>query len=154
MRALAVLTFVACVASAACAPPKIPSSTDELATMRTAWLAAFNAKQLEPAAQAYALDALYLPITGNRIVSRMAIKNLFAQIWEKLSAHLELTSKVVERSASLAYETGEYTEVLSGAGGSSMSIAGSYVFAYRKDPDGWHFVAQVWTDARPPSQSE
>ena len=98
-----------------CAAPKIPTSTDEVAVVRTTWLAAFNGKQLDAVAETYALDAVFLPITGNRLVSRMAIKNLYAQIWQRFTPHIELVSKYTERSAQLAYETGEYSEIITAA---------------------------------------
>jgi ketosteroid isomerase-like protein len=132
---------------AACAPPKIPTATDELDALRARWLAAFNGKQLDAVVGTYALDAVFLPITGNRVVSRLAIKNLYTQIWERFTPHIELTSKGVERSAQLAYETGEYREAVM-AGESRLDVAGSYVFVYRRDPDGWHIASQIFTETQ------
>ena len=133
------------LAALGCAAPKTPTSTDELTTLRTSWLTAFNAKQLDAVVQTYALDAVYLPITGNRVVSRLAIKNLYAQIWQRFTPHLELTTKYAERSASLGYETGEYSESVTAAEG-RLDVTGSYVFVYRRDPDGWHFLTQAFTE--------
>jgi uncharacterized protein (TIGR02246 family) len=129
----------------ACAGTKIPTSTDEIDALRRSWLTAFNGKQLDGVVNAYAIDAVFLPITGNRVVSRLAIKNLYAQIWEKFTPHLELTSKYAERSAQLAYETGEYTETITGDG-ARLDVVGSYVFVYRHDKDGWHIASQAWTE--------
>jgi uncharacterized protein (TIGR02246 family) len=144
MRVLALALLLA-----GCAAPKIPTATDELDTLRAHWLAAFNSKQLDAVVATYAMDAVYLPITGNRVVSRLAIKNLYAQIWARFTPHIELTSKGVERSAQIAYETGEYTESVTGEEG-RLDLAGSYVFVYRHDPDGWHIASQVWTEKQQP----
>ncbi len=133
---------------AACAAPKIPTATDELDGLRARWLAAFNAKQIDAVVDTYAIDAVFLPITGNRVVSRLAIKNLYTQIWSRFTPHIELTSKGVERSAAIAYETGEYSEVVTGQEG-RLDVTGSYVFVYRRDADGWHIASQVWTEKQP-----
>ncbi len=142
MRALALALLVGCAA------PKIPTATDELDGLRARWLAAFNGKQIDAVVLTYALDAVYLPITGNRVVSRLAIKNLYTQIWEKFTPHIELTSKGVERSGAIAYETGEYSESITAAEG-RLDVSGSYVFVYRHDTDGWHIASQVWTEKQP-----
>jgi uncharacterized protein (TIGR02246 family) len=135
----------------ACAAPKIPTSTDEVEAVRARFIAAFNGKQLEAIAQLYATDAIYLPVTGNRLVSRMAVHNLYAQIFEKFTPSLTLTTKYTERFGELAYETGEYTESVSSPEG-SLNLVGSYIFVYRHDgKDGWHFASQAWTEQHPRS---
>ena len=130
---------------AGCSAPKVPTSTDEVDALRASWLAAFNGKQLDAVVATYAVDATYLPITGNRVVSRLAIKNLYAQIWQQFTPRLALTSKYAERSAQLAFETGEYTETITGDG-ARLDVVGSYVFVYRHDKDGWHIASQAWTE--------
>ncbi|HEY0993115.1 MAG TPA: DUF4440 domain-containing protein [Kofleriaceae bacterium] len=125
---------------------RIATATDELAAVREAWTRAFNAKQLDAVAATYALDAVFLPITGGRVVSAAAIKNLHERIWAQLTPHIELTTHVVERSGDLAYDSGEYVETIV-SGGASVNIAGNYVFVYRRQPEGWRIVEQVWTEA-------
>jgi uncharacterized protein (TIGR02246 family) len=125
---------------------RIATATDELAAVRESWTRAFNAKQLDAVAATYALDAVFLPITGGRVVSAAAIKNLHERIWAQLTPHVELTSHVVERSGDLAYDSGEYVETIV-SGGASVNIAGNYVFVYRRQPEGWRIVEQVWTEA-------
>jgi ketosteroid isomerase-like protein len=136
-----------CAMLAACGgAQKVATGTDELAVLRDGWIRAFNAKQLDAVSATYALDAVFLPITGGRVVSAAAIKNLFERIWHQLTPHIELTSHVVERSGDLAYDSGEYVENLV-SGGNAVNIAGNYVFVYRRQPDGWRIVEQVWTEA-------
>jgi ketosteroid isomerase-like protein len=130
---------------AACSPPKIPTGTDELDTLRTAWTLAFNGKQLEAITPMYAIDAVFLPITGNRVVSRLAIHNLYEQIWSRFTPQLKLTTKITERSANLAYESGDYSETIT-SGTERLDVSGSYVFVYRHDQDGWHIQTQIFTE--------
>jgi uncharacterized protein (TIGR02246 family) len=136
-----------CAALAACGgPQRAATTTDEIAALRDTWTRAFNAKQLDAVAATYALDAVFLPITGGRVVSSAAIKNLYERIWSQLTPHIELTSHVAERSGDLAYDSGEYVESLV-SGGTAVNIAGNYVFVYRRQPDGWRIVEQIWTEA-------
>lgn len=132
---------------AACGGPRrLPTSTDEITALRESWTRAFNAKQLDPVIATYAIDAVVMPITGGRVVSAAAIKNLYQQIWARLTPRVELTSHVVERSGDLAYDSGEYIQNLV-AGGNAVTIAGNYVFVYRREPGGWRIVEQIWTEA-------
>jgi uncharacterized protein (TIGR02246 family) len=125
---------------------KIATAPDEIAELRERWTRAFNAKQLEPVVATYTLDAVMMPITGTRIVSAAAIRNLHERIWQQFTPRIELTSHVVERSADLAYDSGEYVETIV-AGGNAVNIAGNYLFVYRHQPDGWRIVEQIWTEA-------
>jgi uncharacterized protein (TIGR02246 family) len=138
---LAAVLLVACGG-----PQRIATSTDDIAALRDGWTRAFNARQLDAIAATYAVDAVFLPITGGRVVSAAAIKNLHERIWARLTPHIELTSHVVERSGDLAYDSGDYVENLV-AGGNAVNIAGNYVFIYRREPGGWRIVEQVWTEA-------
>jgi len=141
------LDLALCAMLAGCGgAQRIATATDELAAVRESWTRAFNGKQLDAVAATYALDAVFLPITGGRVVSAAAIKNLHERIWAQLTPHVELTSHVVERSGDLAYDSGEYVETIV-SGGASVNIAGNYVFVYRRQPEGWRIVEQVWTEA-------
>jgi len=125
---------------------RISTTTGEVTALRDAWTRAFNSRQLDPVIATFALDAVVLPITGGRIVSAAAIKNLYERIWNRLTPHVELTSHVVERSGELAYDSGEYVENLT-AGASTVNIAGNYVFVFRHRPEGWRIIEQIWTEA-------
>ncbi len=140
IRVLLVALLAACAGG-----QKILTTTDELQTVRGAWLAAFNGKQLDAVVATYAMDAVYMPITGERMISATAIKNLYERIWKRFTTRMELTSHVTERSANLAYESGEYVETVT-AGEVSVNIAGNYVFVYRREPAGWKIVEQIWTE--------
>lgn len=139
-RVVLALVLVACGGG-----QKILTTTDELGAVRGAWLNAFNAKQLDAVLATYSLDAVFLPITGDRVISSAAIKNLYERIWKRFTPRIELTSHIVERSADLGYESGEYVENIT-AGEASLNIAGNYVFVYRREPDGWKIVEQIWTE--------
>jgi len=131
---------------AACAgTPQIATGTDEIAALRGRWIDAFNTRQLDAIAPLYAVDAVYVPITGNRVVSGLAIKNLYARIWQRFSPHIALEPHGVERHGDLAYETGDYRESITATEG-ALEVDGAYVFVYRREERGWGIVTQVWTE--------
>jgi len=136
----------ALVTSACAAAPHVATTTDDVAAVRETWTRAVNAKRIDPMLATYAIDAVILPITGSRIVSAVAIKNLYERIWNRFTPHVELTSHVVERSGDLAYDSGEYIETVV-AETAALNIAGNYVFVYRHQPEGWRIVEQIWTEA-------
>jgi len=139
--------FAALAALGSCGgAPHVATTTDEVTALREAWTRGFNAGRLDPVIAMYALDAVVLPITGGRIVSAAAIRNLYERMWHRLTPRVELTSHVVERSADLAYDSGEYVEHLTAAAG-TVNIAGNYLFVYRRQPEGWRIVEQIWTEA-------
>lgn len=138
-------------ALAACAgTPKVVTSTDDIGGVRTRWLAAFNARSAPDIAKLYAMDAVYVPITGNRVISAAAIGNLYGRIWSRFTPHMDLEPHAVERRGDLAYESGDYRESISAIEG-ALEIVGAYVFTYRNDPGagGWVFTTQVWTERKP-----
>jgi ketosteroid isomerase-like protein len=140
------VNLAALAALAACGGAQpIATATDELPALRDAWTRATNARRLDAAIATFALDAVVLPITGGRVVSAAAIKNLYERLWKRLTPRIALTSHVVERSGDLAYDSGEYIENLT-AGATTVNLAGNYVFVYRRQPDGWRIVEQVFTE--------
>jgi ketosteroid isomerase-like protein len=137
---------LALVVLAACAGAQHPATTtDEIGATRDRWAAAFNGKQLDAVMTTYAMDAVFLPITGNRVVSAAAIKVLYQRIWEHVTPSITLHSHVVERYGDLAYDSGDYEESVA-QGGSSLSLAGAYLFVFRREATGWHLVEQIFTE--------
>jgi len=139
MRSLLVLV-------AACGGAQHPATTtDEVGAVRDRWAVAFNAKQLDGVMSTYAMDAVFLPITGNRVVSAHAIEELYRRIWAQVTPAITLHSHVIERYGDLAYDSGDYEESVTG-GGATLALAGAYVFVFRHEGTSWHIVEQIWTE--------
>jgi uncharacterized protein (TIGR02246 family) len=124
------------------------TTTDDVAALRDRWLAASNAHQLDALMATYAPDAVMLPITGNRVVSALAIRTLHERLWAKMSPAITLHSHVLERSADLAYDSGDYDEVLTSGTEGQYALSGSYVFVFRRDGSGWHLIEQIFNTPR------
>jgi uncharacterized protein (TIGR02246 family) len=129
-----------------CSCAHVPATdTHEPAALRDAWLEAFNARRLDPVLALYADDAVFLPITGERVAGREALRALYTKVFGEVTARLELQSAGLERSGDLAYDTGTYRESVE-AGGKHLQLTGSYLFTYRHTEAGWRVSAQGFTE--------
>jgi ketosteroid isomerase-like protein len=131
---------------AGCAHAQVaPTSADDIGAARDRWAAAFNAKQLDAVMATYAKDAVFMPVTGNRVVSAMAIRVLYERLWQAMTPAITLHSRVVERIGDLAYDSGDYEETLHATDG-SLALAGAYLFVFRREAGEWHLVEQSFTE--------
>ena len=140
------VTVASCLAACGGAQ-HVATATDEVAALRDRWLAASNAHQLDAMMTTYASDAVLLPVTGNRVVSAVAIRTLHERLWAKMSPTITLHSHVTERIGALAYDSGEYDELLASPGEGQLALSGSYLFVFRQDGSTWHIVEQIFNTA-------
>lgn len=140
------IAYVAALASCGGAQ-HAATATDDVAALRERWLAASNAHQLDAMMDTYASDAVLLPVTGNRVVSAVAIRTLHQRLWAKMSPTITLHSHVTERIGALAYDSGEYDELLAAGADGQLALSGSYLFVFRQDGSSWHIVEQIFNTA-------
>jgi ketosteroid isomerase-like protein len=123
-----------------------------LARIREAWVQDLRNKQLEPILKFYALDAVFLQPTGERITGSAALRTLFQNIMATFNSDLTLNSQNFETSGDLAYDSGEFEETLTViATGARITAKGSYIIIFKRQPDrSWQIVQHVWTGTPPP----
>jgi ketosteroid isomerase-like protein len=123
-----------------------------LARIREAWVQDLRTKQLEPILKFYALDAVFLQPTGERITGSAALRTLFQTIMATFNSDLALHSQNLETSGDLAYDSGDFQETLTTvATGAKISAKGSYIIIFRRQRNGsWQIVQHVWTGTPPP----
>jgi ketosteroid isomerase-like protein len=128
------------------------STVATLAKIRQEWVQDLRTKQLEPILQFYASDAVFLQPTGERITGSAAIRNLFQTIMAGFNSDLTLHSENLETSGDLAYDSGNFEEVLTNiASGATITSKGSYVIIFKRQRNGgWKIVQHVWTGTPPP----
>jgi ketosteroid isomerase-like protein len=128
------------------------STSAALAKIRETWIQDLRAKQLEPLLKFYALDAVFLQPTGERITGSAAIRTLFQTIMAAFNSDLTLHSQNLEASGDLAYDSGDFQETLTNtATGAKISSNGSYIIIFKRQPAGnWKIVQQVFTGVPPP----
>jgi ketosteroid isomerase-like protein len=136
--------------STATATPQA-STIAALAKIREAWVQDLRTKQLEPILKFYAPDAVFLQPTGERLTGSAALRSLFQNIMATFNSDLTLHSQNLETSGDLAYDSGDFQEILTTiATGARISSKGSYIIIFRRPASGsWQIVQQVWTSTPP-----
>ena len=121
--------------------------SDAFERLRTEWAQDLHEKRIEACAALYAPDAVFVQPDGSRVEGAAAIRELFKTITSTFDSDLAFSSKRIELSGDLAYDSGAYSETLvTRATGKQMYSKGSYLTVYRKQKDGsWKIVEQVWT---------
>jgi ketosteroid isomerase-like protein len=124
----------------------------QVAQARDNWLAAFKSKSVDDAIGFYASDAVFLQPTGDRIEGIDAIRELYRKVAITFDSDLLLKSRNLEVSADLAFDSGEYEEVLTNrATAQKQHFRGQYVMIFRLSSAGqWKILQHVWTVAPNP----
>jgi len=128
------------------------STIAALAKIREAWVQDLRSKQLEPILKFYAPDAVFLQPTGERLTGSAALRTLFQTILSTFNSDLILHSQNLETSGDLAYDSGDFQEILATiATGAKITGKGSYIILFRRQASGsWQIVQQAWTGRAPP----
>ena len=129
------------------------------------WARAWNAKQLDATLELYAPDAAFLTAEGGRYVGLPAIRKLFQQGLDSADPSITLHTLSSSVSSRLAYDSGEFSEVLTFTGkaqplvdagsktpppGSKLSVQGYYLIVFRRQPDGhWRIAQHMWSFTPP-----
>ena len=152
---IAFLAFTTILAPTFCATATAmpqASTIVTLAKIREAWVQALRGKQLEPILKFYAPDAVFLQPTGERITGSTALRTLFQTIMATFNSDLTLHSQNLETSGDLAYDSGDFQEILTTiATGAKTTRKSSYIIIFRRQASGsWQIVQQAWTGTAPP----
>src|SRR5215468_12668757 len=108
----------------------------QVAQARDRWLAAFKSKNVDQAIGFYASDAAFLQPTGDRIEGIEAIRELYKKVASTFDSDLLLKSRNLEVSADLAFDSGEYEEILSDrATAQKQHFRGQYLMVFRLSSD-------------------
>jgi serine beta-lactamase-like protein LACTB, mitochondrial len=129
--------------------PGNPAVLAELAKIRGDFVGYLKTKQPEPILKLYAEDAVFLRPDGLRFAGLPAIRAHFAATMVSLDGDLTLNSLNTEVAGDLAYDSGEWRELLTTvATGAKTNLRGDYVLVLRRTPSGaWKIVQHVWTMA-------
>jgi uncharacterized protein (TIGR02246 family) len=133
-------------------PSGATEAVGRVAQVRDNWLAAFKSKDVSAAISCYASDATFLQPTGERIEGIDAIRELYHKVVSTFDSDLVVRSRKLEVSADLAFDSGEYEEILTDrATAQKQHFRGQYVMVFRLGGDGhWRIIQHVWTVAPNP----
>ncbi|HKF48825.1 MAG TPA: DUF4440 domain-containing protein [Terracidiphilus sp.] len=119
---------------------------DAFERLRAEWAQDLHQKQIEACVALYSPDAVFVQPDGSRVEGASAIREPFKTVTSTFDSDLAFSSKRVEVSGDLAYDSGSYSETLvTRSNGKQMHSKGSYLTVYRKQNDGTlKIVEQVW----------
>jgi uncharacterized protein (TIGR02246 family) len=138
-------------AAAAAAAPATAAPADTPAHVSQVWACAWQAKRLDAVLALYTPDAVFLDANGSRVTGRPALRVFFAKVLGQYSAEPQLRSIGGAVSGDLAYDWGEYREIVTPIAHPAGAIRteGSYLVILRRVSGRWLIAEQMWTGNAP-----
>jgi uncharacterized protein (TIGR02246 family) len=136
--AVAVITFVAY-------PPR------ELTQPSQDWARDWQSKNLDATLALYTDDAVFLDADGSHVDGKPALRKFFATVLRQYSAKPVLRSVGNAMSGDLAYDWGEYSEIVTPVAKPDAAIKthGTYLVVLRRVSGRWLIAKQMWTGSAP-----
>jgi ketosteroid isomerase-like protein len=126
-------------------------AVEQAALARTdeAWLAAVRGGQIDRALSFWADDAVVLAPGVAPLVGKAAIADYVAASFQIPGFTISWVTErwTVARAGDMAYGVGTNTMTYRDAVGELVTVPGKSATVWRKDPDGWKCVLDVWNDA-------
>jgi ketosteroid isomerase-like protein len=149
-------------------PRGLSRPPDDVSSISREWATAWNAKQLDRTLGLYTSDAAFFTAEGQRYSGLPAIRKLFQQGLDSADPNITFHNLSSSVSGDLAYESGEFSEVLTFTGkakplvdtgskapppGTKLNAQGYYLMVLRRQPDGrWRIAEHMWTFTPPASK--
>jgi ketosteroid isomerase-like protein len=140
----------------------LSTAQDDAARLRAAveasgarMAAAFSRGDITGFIQPYASDVWVYPPNEQPFQGPAAAHEFFTRGYTQGTRNLQLTTTGLERSGSLAYETGIYTAdyPTPGQAGAMSRDNGKYVHVWKRDAEGaWRIHVAIWSSNLPPAQ--
>jgi len=139
----AVVAIATCEVEAADAPALAQVSQD--------WARAWQSKDLDAVLALYTSDAVFMDSDGSRIAGQPALKRFFATVLKQYSAQPRLRSIDAFASGDLAYDWGDYSEIVTPVANPAGAIEthGTYLVILRRIGERWKISEQMWTGDKP-----
>jgi uncharacterized protein (TIGR02246 family) len=147
-RIAAAFGLLACFASApACAAPTPP----DVAQLSQDWARDWQAKRLDDVMTLYAPDAVFVTGDGTRVTGTAAIRDFFASVLKAYSAKIFMRSVDGGSSGDLAYDGGEYHELITpvAPGVAKIATHGGWLIVARRIDGHWRIAEQMWNSVEP-----
>lgn len=125
----------------------------ELARLDREWCEAVADGNVELALTFWADDAVLLAPGELPLHGKAAIRNYVAKSFQVPGFAITWTTDLftVSLAGDMAYGIGTNETSFTGPDGEPVTVAGKSATVWRKDPDGWKCVLDVWNDAPPPA---
>ena len=153
LRAALIMSFVL---AAACSGP-VPEefTTKDAGTIRQqhdAFLAAFNAKEIDKILNLYAENSVFMPPNEPIIRGKDALKHFYEELFKRGATNLRMDITEVSGHGPLAYQSGTYEMDLKPETGLPGRDRGKYLFVLRKMQIGWKLEYTMWNSDLPPAK--
>jgi len=124
--------------------------------LREDWARNLREKHVDASVAEYAAEGEFIEPDGTRVRGAADLRKLYETVTHTFDSDLVFDSKRVETAGALAYDSGEFREVLTmRATGKRLFSTGSYLTVYRREDDGrWLIAQQVWTGPGPDAMTK
>jgi len=141
-------TIAAAVIAAGFVAAPIEANADpSLAQVSQDWAREWQAKHLDAVFALYTQDAVFMDATGSRVSGLPALKRFFTTVLSQYSAKPLMHSVANYASGDLAYDWGDYSEVVTptSKSGAVIETRGTYLVILRRVRGKWLIAEQMWT---------
>jgi len=128
-----------------------PTQAQSVSEISRRWAADWSNKKIAAIMTLYAPAPTFLPTYGKRWTGREEIEKNFRTLLAKFNPHIVMRSRRSEISGNLAYDSGDYDEVVMPMKtGKPIRASGSYLFLFQRRKGGsWKILEQTWTQYDP-----
>jgi uncharacterized protein (TIGR02246 family) len=136
--------FAAISADAAPVPPDVAQLSQD-------WASDWQAKNLEAVLALYAPDAVFVTGDGRRVTGAADLRDFFTPLLKNYSAKIYMRSVDGASSGDLAYDSGDYHELLTPVAVKEKKIAthGGWIVVARRIDGHWRIAQQFWNGIEP-----
>jgi len=144
-------TIAVCCAAVLVLAPIEAGAVPALAQVSQDWAREWQSKNLDAVLALYTPDAVFMGSDGSRVTGRPALKQFFATVLEQYGAQPHLRSVDNFASGDLAYDWGDYSEIVTPIANPAGAIEthGTYLVILRRIGERWKISEQMWTGDKP-----
>ena len=156
VRALCAMALTAALAACAPAPPPDTTAEDTAAinTLRDAWTAAYNARDVDTLIGMYTEDAMELPENAPAVMGHAGLRDMFTTQFAAGQGTATVTSEELQLMGDWAYDRGTFTLTVTPEGGGEpvQAVNARYLVILRQGADGsWKLARLMSNSATPPA---
>jgi len=131
--------------------PAEARSAQALAQVSVEWARQWQAKNLDAVLALYTDDAVFINGDGSRIAGKPALKQFLSGVLKQYTARATMRSIDSSASGDLAYDWGDYSEIVVPVGKpvAPIETRGTYLVILKRVHAQWRIAEQMWTGDKP-----
>jgi uncharacterized protein (TIGR02246 family) len=150
-RRLCIAAAASVLAGFASVPAHAAPAPADVAQLSQDWARDWQAKKLDDVLALYAPDAVFVTGDGTRVTGATALRDFFTPLLKNYSAKIYMRSIDGASSGDLAYDSGDYHELLTPVAANEKKIAthGGWLIVARRIGGHWRISQQFWNGVEP-----